>query len=210
MASRKSTVTETENLPTSLQEAVDRLADPKATLVAIIDRAVKEARAANWCDTFETIMERAAPELAVATAYDRRTGRAGKTFVDSNGGSCNGYDLEGYAVTTGLHYQTKLDRDGYDRYGFHSKTGLDRDGFNANGDNPANPAAAYRFTFTNGNRYYLTDWDGYSPDGSPAYDANGNYLTRRQLNILRARLGAEGFNLDRNGNPAPAEAPASS
>lgn len=201
MASRNKI--DTDAPPTSLQEAVDRLADPRAALVAIIDRAVRDARANSWCDAFESIMDKAAPELAVATEYDRRESGPGTTYVDSEGNSCYGFDVEGYNATTGLHYRTTLDREGYDRYGFHNETRLDRDGFDTDGNNPSNPAAGYRFAYSSSGRSYLTDWDGFAPGGSVAYNGRGDYINRRDLTVLRAQLGPEGFNLDRNGNRMP-------
>lgn len=207
MASKKK-IDETPR-PTSLAEAVERVADPKAALLAIVDRAVRDSREYGWCDAFEKIMDRVVPEMAVATAYDRRAYGPGTTYVDSDGIGCNGYDVEGYD-SAGFHFNTGVDRDGYGRDGYNSD-GYDRAGFNRYGEHPDDPSTVYRYTWPSGgaeraNRYEsLSDWDGFRPDGYRANNRNGDYITRGELAKLRAR-GVEAFNLDRNGNPAPAPA----
>lgn len=192
--------------PTSLAEAVERVADPKAALLAIVDRAVRDSRENGWCDAFEKIMDRVVPEMAVATAYDRRTHGPGTTFVDSDGIGCNGYDVEGYD-STGFHFNTGVDRDGYGRDGFNAD-GLNRSGTNRYGEDPNDPSTVYRYTWASGGaekigRYEtLCDWDGFRPDGYMASNRTGDYITRGELASIRAR-GVESFNLDRNGNKAP-------
>ena len=208
MASKKK-IDETP-APTSLAEALERVADPKATLLAIVDRAVRDSRENGWCDSFESIMDRVAPELAVATVYDRRTYGPGSTYVDSDGFSCNGYDVEGYNAQ-GLHFSTGRDRDGFDRRGFN-ELGLDREGRNEYGEDANDPSTVYRFRWQSASgteragRYdTLIDWDGFDPNGYRATNRHGDYITRRDMLALRAQ-GVEAFNLDRNGNAAPVAA----
>lgn len=190
MARSKKTID--PNLPTTLAEAIDRLEDPKAALTAIVDRAVRVARDGNYCDAFEDIMGRAVPELAVSTEYDRRTGGAGSTWVDSDGVSCSGHDREGYK--NGFHWNTGTDREGYLSDGFHAETGLDRDGFDRNGDNPADPSTRYRF-----DRWGM-DVDGFNSSGGRAYYQSHSYLTR--ANLRKARDEHE-FVYDRDGRRNP-------
>jgi len=164
-------------LPTSLQEAVDRLEDPRAALVAIVDRAVRLSRKDDYCATFEAIMEVAVPELLVSTAYDRRMGGAGSTWVDTDGVSCSGYD-----------------REGYNDRGFHWNTGLDRQGFDQSGVNPNDPTTKYRFD------HWGMDADGFNTEGLRGYYQNTSTMTR--VRLFKARAEHE-FVYDCNGYRNP-------
>jgi len=90
--------------------------------MAIIDRAVREARAQGWCGEFDRAMARIFPD----GPPDGST-----MFVDSDGWSCHGYDRDGF------HRDSGTDREGYDRNGYtqdgYNRQGLNRQGLNRYG-----------------------------------------------------------------------------
>jgi hypothetical protein len=161
-----------------------------AVQMAIIDRAIREARAQGWCGEFDRAMARIFPD----GPPDGST-----MFVDSDGWSCHWYDRDGFHRDSGTD-RYGYGRDGYDGAGYdrdgwsregRNRYGYDRDGYDANGydrygwsrdsvnrDGYTRDSDEYRA------RFRFDRW-GYDRDG---YDRNGRdrqSLTREQ----RATLG---------------------
>jgi hypothetical protein len=144
----------------TLEEALQQQKD------AIIDRAVRAARANGWCGQFEGAMREAFPE---------GSGQPFGEWFDSDGRTCRGMDREGYS-SDGFHHVTGLDRTGFNRYqvdaegysrdGWHQDTRLNRDGFNRQGLHVDSDdyRALYRY-----------DQAGYAVDGynSRGFDRSG-------------------------------------
>lgn len=82
--------------------------------LAIMDRAVRQARSKAWCEEFSTIAGRV-------------FGVPDSDVVDSDGYNCKGFDRKGFN-------RSGRDRRGYDKNGFN-RSGYNREGFDKNGFN---------------------------------------------------------------------------
>lgn len=127
---------------------------------AIMDRAVRAARANSWCDRFSMIS---------AEVF----GVPANMVVDSDGFNCEGRTADGFNLD-GYHYQTGLDRDGFDKTGFN-KAGKHRDG----GDKYRYDDRGYDkegYDYTGTRRRADRSWyakQAARPDSDFIYDPNG-------------------------------------
>lgn len=133
----------------------DALAAQKA---AIIDAAVRMARAESWCGTFEQVMGKVFPDE--------------KNWYDSDGFTCRGYDRDGYGHDG--YDANGYDRDGFSEYGTdregYNRDGVNQYGFNRDGIHVATGKTREEFTATyryDRSGYDINGWDrdGYNRDG---------------------------------------------
>jgi hypothetical protein len=172
----------------------------------LIDRLVRAARTEGWCGEFERSM---------AVIFPNGHPDSGSTdvraWVDSDGFTCRGITADGYG-TDGLHVDTRLDREGFNRRGYDSegfdrqgfdmsgfnREGFDVDGFNIDGfdrdqrDRGGNLAGTPEATAYG----YRFDSNGYDADGF-------NYVGRHVATGLTRAEHANRFQYDRNGRRRP-------
>jgi len=201
-------MTSTDSLLATLDPASRAAAEAavRDQQIILIDRLVRASRTESWCGEFERSMAVIFPNGHPVTGrHDERA------WTDSDGMTCRNVTTDGYG-TDGLHVDTRLDREGFNRRGYdlegfnrqgfdtmgYNRQGFDLDGFNASGldrdlrDRGGNlagtpEAEAYMYRFDSG---------GYDVDGF-------NWEGRHVQTGLSRQEHAMRFQHDRNGRRRP-------